>query len=105
MYMNKQIIITIVVAILTAGAGFFGGMKYQQSKRIATFSRQFGTGSGQNGGSNQQNRFRSGDGQVFGDIIAKDDKSITVKLADGRSKIVLFSDTTAINKAAEGSVE
>ena len=32
-------------------------------------------------------------------------KSITVKLQDGSSKIVLFSGNTSINKASEGSKE
>jgi len=101
--MSKNILITIIVALIVGAGTFYGGMKYQQSKRAAVFSRQFGQIQGQNGGSNQQNRSRAGNGQVFGDIIAKDDKSITVKLADGSTKIVLFSDTTAINKASEGS--
>ncbi len=101
--MNNSVLITIIVALIVGAGAFYGGMKYQQSKRAATFTRQFGTGQGQNGAGNQQNRFRAGGGQVFGDIISKDDKSITVKLADGSSKIVLFSDTTAINRASQGT--
>lgn len=36
-------------------------------------------------------------------FISSDDKSITVKLQDGSSKIVLLTDTTSISKSTEGS--
>lgn len=35
--------------------------------------------------------------------LASDDKSITVKLQDGSSKIILITDKTVINKAAEAT--
>jgi len=76
----------IVIGVVSTGAGFFGGMKYQQSKIPPVVNRQF------------TNRQDARNGQSFrlisGDIIATDDKSITVKLADGSSKIVFFSDQT-----------
>ncbi len=89
-------IITIVVVVIAAGAGFFGGMQYQKMQRgrnaqfaYGQFQRRFGAnGSG---------------GIVAGDIISQDEKSITVKMPDGSSKIVLLSATTAINKQATGS--
>jgi hypothetical protein len=42
---------------------------------------------------------------VNGEIIAADEKSITVKLQDGSSKIVLLSDKTEINKTASTTKE
>lgn len=100
----KNPIVIVVLLLLVGGGAFFGGMKYQQSKQ-PTFSRQFGNGQGPAGagGQQSQNRARTGGGgQVFGEIISQDDKSITVKLQDGSSKIVLLSNTTAINKSSEG---
>jgi hypothetical protein len=40
---------------------------------------------------------------VSGEIISQDDTSITVKLQDGSSKIVILSGNTNINKSSEGS--
>jgi len=40
---------------------------------------------------------------VNGEIISSDDKSITVKLTDGGSKIVILSDNTEINQAANAT--
>jgi ribosomal protein S1 len=55
------------------------------------------------------NQFRQGSGlglrPVSGEIISQDDKSITVKLQDGSSRIVILSDQTEINKTSEGSKE
>jgi hypothetical protein len=98
---NSTVMIAILVAIIVGGGAFFGGMKYQQSKQRNNL-RQF---TGQNGqrlgnGGNQMG-FRP----VNGEILSSDEKSITVKLQDGSSKIVLFSDKTTINKAAEATKE
>lgn len=109
---NQNILILILIAIISAGGGFFAGSKYQP-KQIANqrtqFVGQFGN-RGQVGdlgarevGNNRMAGFRGG--QILGDIISADDKSITVKLADGSSKIILFSSSTSINKAAEAGLE
>jgi len=95
--MKNSIIIAILVAIIVGGGAFFGGMKYQQSKQ-RSFFRQ-GNAPGLRAGVGNRLGFRP----VNGEIISLDDKSITVKLQDGSSKIVLISDKTEINKAAEAT--
>lgn len=104
MFMKNNITVIVIIALLVGGGlGFFGGMQYQKSQRGAfgQFANgQFGPrgGSGANGA-----RVRNGGG-VVGDILSVDKNSITVKLPDGSSKIVLLTTSTSINKAAEGSV-
>ncbi|MDD4995522.1 MAG: hypothetical protein PHW53_03615 [Patescibacteria group bacterium] len=98
--MKKYIIVILSILIILAGAGgFFGGMKYAQSKR-----GQFGMGGDnarfaqarQNGGNlNRAN-------MVNGEIIKADETSITVKMADGGSKIIYISETTEVAKTVDG---
>ncbi len=96
--MKTNPVMFIVIAVVVAGGSFFGGMKYQQSK-TPTGGRQFqGTRQGEN-----QGRFGASGGPVVGEIINKDDTSITVKLADGSSKIVLLPNSVSISKTDAGS--
>ena len=39
-----------------------------------------------------------------GEVIAKDEQSLTLKMPDGGSKIVFFSDSTQISKTTEGLI-
>jgi len=112
----KKIIPIIVALIIIGGGAFYGGMKYQQSKSsFGNFSRQnfqnlseeqrqqllqgnvggsFGQGTGRGTGTNFLN----------GEVIAKDEQSLTLKMSDGGSKIIFFSDSTEISKTTEGSI-
>ncbi len=102
---NKQMITTVIIVLIVGGASFFGGIKYQQSKRM-TFGGPAGTQGGTLRGPNgtiQRGGMASGFAPVTGEIIASDDKSITVKLPDGSSKIVFLSDATSVNKAEAGT--
>ena len=101
---TNQMLLTIILVIIVGVGGFVGGMKYQQGK-TPTFAnrqgmtRQGGTGAQGGNNANRQAGFRP----VNGDIIASTDKSITVKLTDGSSKIILFSASTTINKASQAT--
>ena len=92
---NKNIVIFFIILVMIAAGSFFGGMKYQESKRSQSGRQAFS----QNG----QERGRQGVRPVNGQIIGIDDKSITVKMRDGSSKIVILSSKTSINKSAQGS--
>ncbi len=101
---KNNIVMIVILALIVGAAGFFGGMKYQQSKVVGNFSRQFpgGMGNRQQGTTNSQGRVSAGR-PVTGDILSLDDKSITVKLQDGSSKIVLIPDSAIISKTDQGS--
>lgn len=96
-------ILGILIVLIIAGGTFFGGMQYQKS--------QSPSGSGQSTQGNRNGQFqgrgtgnRNGLRPVTGEIISSDDKSLTVKLADGSTKIVILSQTTNINKADKATV-
>lgn len=103
---NKNLIIFGLLLIIVAGGAFFGGVKYQQSRQKNALTQFAGN---RNFGSGQQRMFvnggRNGSGfrPVVGEITSVDDKSVTVKLNDGSSKIVVLSDKTTFNKAEAGS--
>jgi len=102
---NKNVVITVVIALIIGAGGFFGGIEYQKSKTPAPRGfgnmsaeqrTQFGARAGRSG-------VPGGDAFSSGQIISKDDKSITVKDQNGSTKIVYFSDSTQINKADKGT--
>ncbi len=98
--MKNNLIAIIIVVVLIVGAGaFFAGMKYQKNQQP---TRQSGSSQGTRG-NGQGGANRSGFRPVSGEIIASDDKSITVKLQDGSSKIVLVGDSTTINKSDQAA--
>lgn len=79
-------------------------MQYQKGQRTTAFG-QLGNGQfGLRGVSGAVGaRGRGGNGAA-GTILSVDTNSITVKLADGSSKIVLLTASTSINKATTAAV-
>ncbi len=96
---NKSLIMTVVAVLIVGVVAFYGGMQYQQRQR-PNFA---GLRGGQNGQQFQGRGNLQGARPINGEIISQDDKSITVKMQDGSSKIVILSDQTMINKSSEGS--
>lgn len=105
--MKNNYLPMIIIAVLVAAGAFFAGMKYQESKR-SNLSSQFGefqrNRTGGIAGMSGANGNRMDVRPVNGDIISSDDKSITVKMTDGSSKIILVSDKTQINKAEKATL-
>ena len=105
-FMAKKIILIIIALAVIGGGAFYGGMKYGQSKnpRLSSEQRQqFLQGSIEG---NLPRGTGRGIGANFltGEVIAKDEQSLTLKMQDGSSKIVFFSDSTEISKTAEGEI-
>jgi len=100
---NTKVIVPIILVLVGLGAGFFGGIQYrnyQINKARGSFAAGGATGAqrfvgGTRGGTGTGTGARGGfGGAVTGSILSVDGNSFTVKLADGSSKIVLFSAST-----------
>ena len=97
--MNKTLFSIIAVAVVVGVASFYVGMQYANSANTAARNDRATTFQGVGG-----QRLRSGGGGfAVGEIISKDDKSVTVKLQDGGSKIIFYSDATTIGKSVSGA--
>jgi len=106
--MKKLSNVAISILILAIGAGgFFGGYYFQKKKCASTANTKNFAGNfremsetpptnipNKNG---QANGGHGGGGNT-GEIISKDDKSITIKSSDGSTKIIYYSDSTTISK-------
>ena len=100
--MKNQAAIMLVIAVVVSAGAFFGGMKYQESQRGANtnFANSGQFPQGGSGGRLGRNGANAGLRPVVGQILSVDANSITVKLPDGSSKIVIISDSTKIEKTS-----
>lgn len=121
--MSKKILTIILIThIIAIGVGVYGGMRYAKSKSSLTNLRnlspeqrqQMFQQAGANGRGGPRSGNQGGANFTAGDIITKDDpapeqardgasKSITIKLRDGGSKIIFFSDSTEVVKSVSGT--
>jgi len=104
MKQQSMLIMGILVCVGT-GIGFFGGMKYADYQR--TQGRQIGNRQfqGMSGNSQIPNRAGFGGRPITGEIISKDDTSITVKTVDGGSRIIILSQKTTYSKTTSAAKE
>lgn len=109
--MSKHILVTIVVAVVVAAAGFFGGYKYGLSKAPKASTARSGAFAG-GAGTAGTRRFGTGNDFVNGTILSSDNGQLTVQLraAPGAatstatgSKIVILSANTQIFKSVQGT--
>jgi hypothetical protein len=91
-----------IVVIVVAIAAFFGGMKYAQSQTTSASANQSGLA-----GLGGQGRTRGGNfggaNATSGQILSMDDKSITVQIRAGGSKIIFYSPSSKITKSVDGT--
>ena len=100
---KKHLTIWITATVILIALAFFAGSKHGQNVSKKAFAGMRGA-MGQNGGRGG-GRFSAGGGVVMGSIISKDATSMTVKMRDGSSKIVLYSGTTQISKSIAGTAD
>lgn len=112
---NKQTITTIVVSIVVGVLSFFAGLKYAEMNPKIISPSEYGAGSGfrmmdRNGQSGapstgrQGSTMRNGFRPVFGEILDIDESTMTVKLMDGSTKIVVLTDKTTASTQTEAKV-
>lgn len=108
--MKNLYLIGAIAVVLVGGASFYGGMQYQKSQGGASGAGQtaFGGGPGGRvrgaGGPGGGIGGRNGGGFVGGEVLSKDDKSITIKMRDGGSKIVFYTTSTTAEKFVTGAM-
>ncbi len=115
----KKYILPVSLSIVFLVVGFGFGVLFQKnqlksstSNRTSQFqmgqgatnrtgTRNNQTGQGTQNGVNLRNG--AGSGATFGEVTKIDDASITIKTADGSSKIILISNTTTFNKSTSAA--
>ncbi|MCK9344895.1 MAG: hypothetical protein M0P64_02065 [Candidatus Pacebacteria bacterium] len=110
---NKKNIINIAILIAVALGSFYCGTLYTAKNKSfprGGFQMMDGRGVPGEAGTYRDGVSRSGargmmGGVVAGEVISKDATSITVKMQDGSTKIVLVSGSTQVSKSAAGAME
>lgn len=102
--MNNKITVAIIGIVVT-GTAFYGGIKYDQQNNTASLRNavmQRGIG---NSGSTRTNLRGSGLNGNFisGEVLSMDDKSITLQMRDGGSRIIFISGSTSVTKSDSGT--
>lgn len=99
---NKQLITTVVVALIVGVAGFFGGTQYQKTKRPAVGA--LGAARGGVAGAATTRRFGAGGNNfVSGTVQSQNGQQITIQLAAGGSRIVILPPSAQVGKFAAAS--
>jgi hypothetical protein len=93
--------ITIMGIILATGlTSFIAGTKFEASKRNSTITNQINPS---RNGRNLNRLSQNENNMIRAQIISRDEASITVKLADGSTKIILLSEKTLIEKTSQAT--
>lgn len=95
--MNKTLLWVIAIIVVGAGA-FYGGMKYQQTKKPVFTARN-----GAAGGTFLGRTGAGGNNVVSGVILSEDSNSITVQQRTGGNKIVILPGSAQIGKFVTGT--
>jgi pectate lyase len=110
--MKKNQYILILVALLIAGLSFFAGTRYQLNRlnnsRMVGEKSMIGNQRGQqfavsSDTKSSQNNL-SGGTMISGELLSQDEQSLTVKIADGSTKIVIVADSTIYKKSSDAAL-
>lgn len=98
--------VSIPVLILVS---FYGGMSYARTNTTKQFelgnrNGMMQAGAGTYGGRTGGRNGAMSSGFASGEVLSKDDKSLTIKLRNGGSQIILLSDKTQVVKSDQGVI-
>ncbi|MBP9757148.1 MAG: hypothetical protein KBD06_00950 [Candidatus Pacebacteria bacterium] len=96
---TKSLVTGVIIgAVVFGAAGYFFA-----TKRVASGgARQFTTTQGP-GGQFRGQAARAGGALIGGEVIARDERSITIKDQSGSTKIILLAESSQITKSAAGA--
>ena len=106
---DKTLIVGIASLLVGIGGGFLGGMKYESGKTIPLASIPGSNGlprnpnTPQNGGP-PTDATGGRSGALMGQIAAKDNGTLTIKMPDGSSKTVTYTGASTVTKTENVSV-
>lgn len=96
-----MMIVAVVLIVVAAAGGFFGGVMYQKNQTSTlsatgrgNYAARFGQG-GQNA---------AGFRPVRGQVLSMDNNSLTVKLSNGSTEIVVLSGSTAFMQSTTAAL-
>jgi hypothetical protein len=99
------VIVSSALIVVVSLGSFYFGMRYQQGRMQPKFGQFQARGDRQGLKPGGQTSVERGLTQpVNGEILSSDEKSFTVRLRDGSSKVVLLTDSTIINKSVAAKV-
>ncbi|HUD05134.1 MAG TPA: DUF5666 domain-containing protein [Patescibacteria group bacterium] len=98
---NIMIVVAVILIVVAAGGGFFGGMMYQKNQTPTlgmmgrgNFAARFSGQAGQNAA------FRP----VRGQVLSMSNTTLTVKMSDGSTKIVVLSSSTSFVQSTKAAL-
>ena len=91
---EKKTLAIVIIIIIAAGAVFYAGAKYEKHKLSAL---------GLLSGSKSSSKKATAGNSIKGTVTATDDKSVTIKMADGTDKTIEFSSGMTFGNNAAGS--
>jgi hypothetical protein len=94
---NMMVVVAVVLIIVASAGGFFAGLMYQKNQTPAlgtTIRGNFAARAGQNAA------FRP----IGGQVLSMSDTTLTVKLSDGSTKIVVLSSSTAFLQSTKAAL-
>ena len=98
---NMIIVVAVILIIVAAAGGFFGGMMYQKSQASSFAAAGRGNFAARSGQAGQNTAaFRP----VRGQVLSVTSNSLTVKMSDGSTKIVVLSASTAFAQSAKAAL-